>query len=255
MKNSVSNFTRLHHQATPLILANVWDVGSAKIAEKSGFQAIGTSSAAIATALGYDDGEQLSFDELLYIVGRIRANTQLPLSVDLESGYSHDSQKILSYIQQLIALGVAGINLEDSRCQPDRALLNCPDFAELLAEIKATTGDSLFINARTDAFLLGLPNALEETLYRLEHYEKSGIDGLFVPCAVDLQDIKTICQATDLPVNIMCMPDLPDFQALATAGVKRLSMGNFVYEKLQQQLGDTLQQIIAQQSFNSVFER
>lgn len=218
MTTTALEFTQLHQQPKPLVIANVWDVSSAKIAEKLGFQAIGTSSAAIAAALGYDDGECLAFDELLYIVGRIKANTSVPLSVDLEAGYSRDSEQIIKHIQQLTALGVVGINLEDSLCQPDRTLLKATDFAALLATIKTATKDSVFINVRTDTFLLGLANALDETLYRIEQYTQSGADGLFVPCAVELHDIKRICQATNLPVNVMCMPDLAEFQTLAVAG-------------------------------------
>ena len=86
----MNTFEKLHRQTLPLLIGNVWDVPSAKIAELVGFQAIGTSSAAIAKMLGYEDGEEMTFSELSYIVERINANTQLPLSVDLEVGYSRD---------------------------------------------------------------------------------------------------------------------------------------------------------------------
>ncbi len=247
------NFTQRHKQQPPLILANVWDVSSAKTAEKSGFQAIGTSSAAIAASLGYNDGENLSFDELLYIVSRIKASTCIPLSVDLEAGYSLDVQQIINHAQQLIKQGVVGINLEDSLCKPDRKLLKAEDFAETLRQVKNACGQALFINARSDAFLMGLPNALDETLKRIACYEKSGIDGVFIPCAVDLHDIKTLCQATYLPINVMCMPDLANFNELSKAGVQRISMGNFVYEKTQAYLSEQLQGIMQQQSFCNLF--
>lgn len=247
------NFMQLHQQSSPLLIANVWNVSSTKIAEKLGFQAIGTSSAAIAADLGYEDGEQLSFDELLYIVGRIKANTRLPLSVDLEAGYSLDTTQIIAHTKQLINLGVAGINLEDSVCQPDRTQVKKESFAKILYEIKSAFKKTLFINARTDAFVLEHPNALAETIERVQHYEAAGADGIFIPCIVNLHDIKTICQATTLPVNVMCMPDLPNFAELSAAGVQRISMGNFVHYAVQNHLNETLQQIIQQQSFNILF--
>ena len=107
-------FQELHEQDKPLIIGNVWDAASAKAAEKLNFNAIGTSSAAIASMLGYDDGEQMSFSELLYIVKRILASTTLPLTVDIEAGYSRDPVEIANYIKTLADLGVVGINIEDS---------------------------------------------------------------------------------------------------------------------------------------------
>lgn len=254
MNTTTLAFTQLHQQQKPLIIANVWDVGSARIAENLGFQAIGTSSAAIAANLGYDDGEDLNFDELLYVVGRIKACTNIPLSVDLEAGYSLDVRQIIKHTQQLMQLNVAGINLEDSLCNPDRKLVEVESFAEILHQIKIACGETLFINARCDAFLMGLPNALDETLHRIACYEKSGIDGIFVPCAVDLLAIKTLCQATHLPINIMCMPELANFNALSAIGVHRISMGNFVHNQTQKHLSDTLQVIMQQQSFGCLFK-
>lgn len=107
------NFQQLHEQDTPLLICNVWDVASVISAERHGFQAIGTSSAAIAAVLGYPDGEGVSFAELTYIIKRILANTNLPLSVDLEAGYGRDSAEIANNIIQLANLGVVGINLEE----------------------------------------------------------------------------------------------------------------------------------------------
>lgn len=255
MDATTQNFIKLHQKSSPLLIANVWDVSSAVTAEKLGFQAIGTSSAAIANCLGYDDGERLSFDELLYIVGRIKAKTEIPLSVDLEAGYGSDVKQIINHIQQLTELGVVGINLEDSVCQINRQLVKTENFADKLRQIKIACGQTVFINVRTDAFLLSLPNALEETLYRLKYYETTGIDGLFVPGAINTVEIKQICQATHLPINTMCMPDLSDFQTLQSAGVQRISMGNFVHDYLQRCFSNALQSIIEQQSFNLLFKR
>lgn len=108
------NFKKLHSQDSPVLICNVWDVPSARIAEKLGFETMGTSSSAIAEMLGYEDGEQMQFSELEYIVQRIVSTVQLPLSVDLEAGYSRDPKKIANHIERLYKIGVVGINIEDS---------------------------------------------------------------------------------------------------------------------------------------------
>jgi len=132
----MTTFKKLHQQSTPLLICNVWDVPSAKIAESIGFQAVGTSSAAIAKMLGYADGEEMIFSELHYIVKRIKANTLLPLSVDLEAGYSRDPLQIVEHIQALAELGVVGINLEDSIMENERILLPGKSFADTIYIIK-----------------------------------------------------------------------------------------------------------------------
>lgn len=109
------NFTELHNQNKPLLIANVWDAGSAIAAQEAGYQALGTSSAAIAAMLGYEDGEAMSFDELFYVVTRIKFATHLPLSIDVEAGFGRTASEIATNLKRLVQLGVVGVNLEDSR--------------------------------------------------------------------------------------------------------------------------------------------
>lgn len=251
------NFHNLHHQADPLVIGNVWDVPSSKTAEKIGFKALGTSSSAIATMWGYEDGENLSFSELRYVVERITANTQLPLSVDLESGYSRASQQIAQHIKELANLGVIGINIEDSVVDEERTLLEAEEFAKTLHSIKQTLladGISIFLNVRTDTFLLGHPDLISETKKRIRLYEEAGADGIFVPCIEREDDIKAIVGATDLPVNVMCMPNLPDFERLKALGVKRISMGNFAFDKMYQNFEHVMDSIMRSQSLRPIFE-
>src|ERR1700749_2163619 len=113
--SDVQKFRALHHESQPLIIANAWNAQSAQLIEKSGFKAIGTSSGAISSSMGYPDGEKIPFNELLYIVGRIKASTTIPLSVDMERGYSDDLDELNANIQTLIELGIAGINIEDAQ--------------------------------------------------------------------------------------------------------------------------------------------
>ena len=107
-------FKDMHNMEEPLILCNVWDASSAKLAETHGFLAFGTSSAAIATNLGLEDGENIHFEELLMTVRAIVNSTHLPLTVDIEAGYGETPEAIVNNITKLVKLGVVGINIEDS---------------------------------------------------------------------------------------------------------------------------------------------
>ncbi|SFT79581.1 2-Methylisocitrate lyase, PEP mutase family [Kosakonia arachidis] len=248
------DFTTLHHQSTPLLLGNVWDAASSRAAQQAGYQALGTSSAAIAAMLGYDDGEQMTFAELLFVVKRIRAACDLPLSVDMEAGYGETAQQITENLQQLAQLGVVGVNLEDSRVvKGERQLLDARLFAERLRAIRANVPDALFLNIRTDTFLLKVENALAETLYRGQLYAEQGAKGLFVPCVVSSADIAAIARHVPLPLNVMCMPELAAFADLAQLGVRRISMGNVIHAALQTRLNHLLLAVQTQQSFGGVF--
>ena len=123
-------FKQLHHNKEPLLLPNAWDAKSSKTFQESGFQAVATSSAALANALGYEDGEQLPFDELLFIVQRICQSTKLLVSVDIEGGYSRSPSKICEHIERLSQLGVVGINFEDSIIDGQRKLLDPSSFSK-----------------------------------------------------------------------------------------------------------------------------
>lgn len=251
------DFTALHFQPSPLLLANVWDASSARAAEQAGYQALGTSSAAIAAMLGYEDGESLSFDELLYVVSRIRAVTSLPLSVDMESGYADTPSGVAENMRRLASMGIAGVNLEDSRIVDGvRVLDDSQRFAQRLKSIRETLATfrcSLFLNVRTDPFLINVPHAREETLLRAQRYAAHGADGLFVPCVTSPEDIAAIANHTSLPLNVMAMPGLPDFPTLGELGVRRISMGNAVHSVVQNGLHSRLLTVRQQQSFAGVF--
>jgi 2-methylisocitrate lyase-like PEP mutase family enzyme len=249
-------FNALHHQDTPVIICNVWDVASAKTAEKMHFKAIGTSSAAIASMLGYEDGEQMSFEELHFIVKRIATSCSLPLTVDIEAGYSQDPLTTAAYIKALVDVGVVGINIEDSSVNETRSLIDANIFSGYLSAIKAQLTKEhidIYINVRTDTFLLGVEDVLAETQRRAKLYEIAGADGLFVPCLTNQVDIEAIVKMTAMPVNVMCMPDLPDFKSLATLGVKRISMGNFLFDQIHHSLEEKLNSIRQANSFQVIF--
>ncbi len=249
-------FNALHHQRTPLIICNVWDVASAKTAEKLNFKAIGTSSAAIASMLGYEDGEEISFEELHYIVKRITMSCSLPLTVDIEAGYSQNPLTTAAYIKALVDAGVVGINIEDSAVNETRSLVDANLFADYLSAIKeqlAKEKIDIYINVRTDTFLLAVEDTLAETQKRAKLYEKAGADGLFVPCITNMEDIEAIVEITTTPLNVMCMPNLPNFNLLTTLGVKRISMGNFLFDQIQNNFEEKLNNLMKANSFQAIF--
>lgn len=252
----MDTFKKLHNQDTALLLGNVWNTQSALTFQKLGFQAIGTSSAAIAASLGYEDGEKMPFEDLLRIVKNIQAKIEIPLTVDIESGYSRNTSDIIDNIISLQKLGVVGINIEDSITIAEREIVDAQEFAKKIHSIKSYLSNNnidLFLNVRTDFYIMGLANPLEETLKRIKIYEQNGADGIFVPGIVTEDEIQKIVAFTTLPINVMCMPGLPDFNHLQKLGVKRISMGPFLYSAMVNQVENTINKITADQSFNSIF--
>lgn len=246
-------FKALHYQPHPLIICNVWDAASAIIAEKLGYQAIGTSSAAIAKSFGKTDGQIISFETLLMVVKQISEVTTLPLSVDIEAGYADTPKEIVENITKLAKLGVVGINIEDSQLiNGRRSLVDKHDFFEKLSQVKALLNDAnieMFINVRSDTYIVDAETALPETIERISLYEGAGADGIFLPCLTAADDISKIVTHSALPINVMCMPELASFDQLQQLGVKRISMGNFVYDNLLAHLEKTLSSIKQQGSF------
>ena len=236
-KTSTPNFKTLHQQDQPLLIANVWNAHTAALAEKAGFQAVATSSHAIANALGHEDGEEMSVQELLFIIKRIKSAVRIPVSVDFEAGYSNDPMEVAESVKQLADLGVSGINLEDGIVQDGKRLLGDPDLlVEKIKVIKSTI--DIFINARTDTFTTKHPQALEEAIRRAQLYQNAGADGIFVPLIESEVDIKTFVEQVNLPLNVFTTPNLPNYEILTTLGVKRISHGAKQYEQLMKKSED-----------------
>ena len=246
--NDYETLYQLHQQNKPLIIANAWNVKSAQIIEKNGYDAIATSSGAIAGSLGYEDGEKIPFTELVYMVKRIKSCTNIPLSVDVEKGYTDNLSELIENIQRLIDIGVAGINLEDSQGEEI--------FLRKVSSIKShliKSNQKLFINARTDGFLLKLQSPLETTIKRAKLYQDAGADGLFVTAISDTAIIKEITASTTLPVNIVGSPKLSSIKTLWGCGVRRISMAVFLYNATYQRLENLVKDIRTEESFAPLF--
>jgi 2-methylisocitrate lyase-like PEP mutase family enzyme len=246
--DNYKKFYALHQQQHPLLLANAWNARSAQLIEKAGFEAVATSSGAIASSLGYADGEKIPFAEMLYIVQRIKASTTLPLSVDMERGYSDDLTTLTDNVRKLIDAGASGINLEDT--QGEEIYLRK---LESIKNYLVKTGQHLFLNARTDVFLQKLPSPLETVIRRARLYQDAGADGLFVTGVSDLALIKEIASSTPLPLNVVGTPALSSIDALAESGVRRISMAGFLYNATYSPLEKKAQAIKAESSFAPLF--
>lgn len=227
----INQFRELHQQSSPLLLGNVWDAHSAKLAEKAGFKALGSSSHAIAFALGYEDGEKISFEELFFMINRIVKSVKIPVSVDFEAGYSSDPEQVADYVKQLTDIGVVGINLEDGVVKDGKRVLE--DAEGLVSKIKAIKAKTdIFINARADTFTTKHENALEEAIKRSNLYVAAGADGVFVPLLESTEDITAFLEKVKVPLNLFTTPKLPDYDTLGKLGVKRISHGAKQYDQL-----------------------
>ena len=256
MSSTFKQFRDLHRSDDLFILPNAWDVKSALVFQEKKFPAIATSSSAVANSLGYEDGEKMSFDEYLFIIKRIISAVDIPISVDIETGYAADAEKIYSNIQSLADLGVAGINIEDSQItSAGRSLKDANSFAKMIGIVKnklTSINSELFINIRCDTFILNVDNKMEETNKRLKLYETTGADGIFLPCITAENDIAEAVRNTRLPLNVMCFPGLPGFDVLNKLGVKRVSMGPFLFNKIYQTVAGLAESVIENKSFTAI---
>jgi len=233
---SLEKFKSLHNQNQPLLIANTWDAISSKAAEKAGFQVIGTSSHAIANILGYEDGENIPFEEMFFIVGKIAKSTSLLVSADFESGYSDDPQQVAKNVEKLVDAGILAINLEDGLTKgKDRSLGNISVLTDKIKAIKShlqSKGKDIYINARIDTFTTKHADAINETLKRIKAYEAAGADGFFVPLINTDEDIKAVLETTKLPLNVFMKDGLKTYEEFAALGVHRVSYGNGIHAKI-----------------------
>lgn len=219
-------FRRLHAEGL-LLLANAWDAGSARLMESLGSRAVATTSAGVAWAHGYADGDHLPVRLLAATVAEMARIIRVPLTVDVEGGYSDAPAAVGETVATVVEAGAVGINLEDGNAAPD---LLCAKI-EHAKRAGARLGVDVFVNARTDVFLRGLgakERRIEETLARAERYRAAGADGIFVPGVVDAADIRAIASAAKLPLNVMARPGLPPPEELEALGVRRLSAGTSI---------------------------
>lgn len=260
MTTHFTQFKSLHQQTAPLLLPNAWDAASAVLLQMDGAQAIATSSAAMAWSLGYADGGALPREELLGAVGRIMRVAKVPVTVDLEDGYSQDTAEVAQLALQMANLGVVGINIEDGAGSVDSLS------AKIAAIRQALAAKPLYINARTDVYLKGLAKnaqgengveAIALCAERLQSYRAAGADGAFVPGMCIASDASKLLallgSGPDMPLNLMAAPTLASIADLAAAGVRRISMGGSLFQTTYAYSRTVAQQFLAQSDVKGLF--
>jgi 2-methylisocitrate lyase-like PEP mutase family enzyme len=244
----------LHHGKDPLVLINAWDAASAAMVEHCGLPAVATSSAALANALGFADGQHLPWAQMLETVVRVCRAVKVPVTADIESGFAADAKALETSIAEIIQAGAVGVNLEDvmpentdSKKADASVRHGSPLFPllEQIARIQAArraaqaAGIHLVINARTDAYWqagVDPAEAMSNTLERGKAYLQAGADCIFIPGLRNPEHIRTVIdylRADPLPVdrreaavNILAGPGVPSIPELAKLGVKRVSYGS-----------------------------
>ncbi|MGU3780111.1 isocitrate lyase/PEP mutase family protein [Burkholderia metallica] len=242
-------FRSLHRAGEPLALFNVWDAGSARTAADAGAVALATGSWSVAAANGFVDGEQMPRALMMEVLARITRATDLPVSVDLESGYGERPEDVGETIALSIEAGAIGCNLEDS-FPATGELRNVDAAAARLAAARQAAdraGANYFINARSDVFFKAPADThderlLDAALARAHAYAAAGADGLFVPGLRSPALIRALTAASPLPVNVMRVAATPTLAEFAQCGVARISHGPYPYLQAMNTLADMIRQ-------------
>ncbi len=227
-------FRKMHGGPRILALPNAWDVASARILEEAGYPAIATSSAGVAFSLGYPDGQRLSRNQMLEVVGRIAHAVRVPVTADLEAGYGATVKDMVETAKAMIAAGAIGMNLEDVTGDDESSHVGLPLQVEKIRAIRETAssaGVPLLLNARTDIYLMPIGEAatrFERTVERLRAYRQAGADCVFAPGVSDRETIAELVKAIGAPLNILVSPGSPSLTELEKMGVARASAGSAV---------------------------
>ncbi len=216
-------FRALHHSGRILVLPNAWDVASAIIFERAGFQAIGTTSAGIAFSLGYPDGQRIAPALMLDAVARISHAVSVPVTADVEAGYEDPVGTAI----RVMEAGAVGMNFEDRMAADSPKLTESERHQEHIRAICART--NLVVNARTDVFLAAIGDPatrFDHAVQRLNAYLGAGAGSAFAPGVVDAETIRRLAQAVRGPLNIIAVAGAPPLGELQTLGVARVSIGS-----------------------------
>ncbi len=225
-------FRALHQGPGAFVIPNPWDAGSARILAGLGFQALATSSGAFAGTLGRRDGK-VQREEALAHAGAVVGAVDLPVSADLENGFGHAAAFAAETVRLAAETGLVGCSIEDATGDRDQAIY---DFAEAVERVAASAsaarslGFAFTLTARSENFLRGNPD-LDDTIKRLQAYEKAGADVLMAPGLPDLDAVRAVCAALTKPYNFMAGIKGKSFTraALAAAGVRRISLATSLY--------------------------
>jgi 2-methylisocitrate lyase-like PEP mutase family enzyme len=259
--DKAQKFLALHQTNRPLVLVNAWDVASARIVEERGFPAIATTSAGIAWAQGYADGERISRDEMLGCVERIVRTVGVPVTADLEGGYGTTVKDAVATAQGVIEIGAVGLNFEDTSGSSEGLLDADLQVSRIRAmrEVATKHGMPLVINARTDVYLAHIGDndswRLQEACRRSNLYLQAGADVAFVPGVTDEKIITALISGIEGPLNVLAAAATPSIERLRQLGVARVSLGSGAMGYVLAQLRDIAKNLREGGSFEFVGQR
>jgi len=231
MHDKAENFKQLHLNDELFIMANAWSAGSAVLLEEAGIVAIGTTSAGIAFSQAVPDYEgALSLDSALQQTKSIASVCHVPVSMDAENGYGHSCQNVFDNFKRIALTGVVGASIEDYSADSNRPLYDIELAVERIQAAKQACQNLSYpftLTARAECYLTGHPDALNESIKRVERYAEAGADCIFVPGIKDIETIKLFVEATDRPLSVvMGLAGKPiTVNELQDAGVSRISIG------------------------------
>lgn len=243
LQKSAVALLALHVPGTPVVLPTVWDAWSAKLAVDAGFAALTVGSHPVAESVGKPDGEGMSFDELIARVAQITGAVDVPISVDIESGYGETPQRI---IDGLLSVGAVGFNIEDTVHKEGGRLRAAEEHAALVGELRRAADDAdvhVVINARTDLFLRqdgDEADRFERAVSRLKLCAEAGADSLYPVGRHDPDTLRRLTSELPLPVNAIALPDQDDPASFGPLGVGRISFGPFLQSALSARAGELL---------------
>jgi 2-methylisocitrate lyase-like PEP mutase family enzyme len=232
LREKAERLRALHHGESPLVLINAWDAATARIVEEAGSSAVATTSAGIAFAYGYPDGQKISREEMLEGIARICAAVSVPVTADVEAGYGDSPEDLHRTTEGVLDAGAVGMNLEDGTGRAEAPLA---DLALQLEKIRAVRdasrrrGVPIVLNARTDVYLDRVgPEAsrFDETIRRAEAFRDAGADCVFIPGVTDPATIGALVRRLACPVNVLAGAGSPSIADLAKLGVARVSLGS-----------------------------
>jgi 2-methylisocitrate lyase-like PEP mutase family enzyme len=238
MTSKYDIFAALHVPGDPVVLYNIWDVGSALAVVAAGAKALATGSHPVGDAAGFGDGHKVPLDFALANARRIAAASDLPLSVDFEGAYAVDPEDGAANMKRLAETGAIGCNFED-QVVGGEGLHPLDLQCRRIAAARAAVGDAFFINARTDLFLKIKEHdeaLADEAIERGKAFADAGASGFFVPRLGDLRLVERVVKAVPLPVNAIAYPGAPSKAEWASAGIARISHGPFPHKELMAQL-------------------
>jgi 2-methylisocitrate lyase-like PEP mutase family enzyme len=246
MASQFETFAALHVPGDPVILYNIWDVGSALAVVAGGAKALATGSHPVADANGWPDGQKVPLDFALANAKRILEAVEVPVTVDFESAYSTDPEQGAANVARLKDTGVVGCNFEDQVIGGEG--LHPIDLqVRRIAAMRSAIGGDFYVNARTDLFLKTqtFDEALvDQVVERGKAFADAGASGFFVPRLSDPKQIERVVREVPLPLNVIAFPGAPDKKVWADAGVARISHGPFPHRALMAKLTEMAREAI-----------